>query len=358
MAQLGVTTENRYASSEAREASGAALKIWQQSHFVAARPRATFTWARVSRAQLVCVFILACAIPLAFAVYTQHAWEDFYITFRTSRNLAMGQGPVFNVGDRLHTFTSPVGMLLPAVASVLTGNQSETAALWLYRALCISAFGLAVTLLFTTTLRLRYPIFVSIVLVALLVTDSKSVDFSINGMETAFLLLGFAYAYWAMFAAHTRSWLHLGVAWGCLMWTRPDGFIYIGLFTGAVFLFNQPHVTGRTRREWVQIFLRAAPVAVLAYLPWFLFAWAYYGSPVPPRLWLRASGSCHESLPSSGSSPTMLCVGADPGESWDSFLCRPMRHLIATTYPGSLRRCLPPCRNVPTGPPAFGWQSG
>ena len=65
------------------------------------------------------------------------------------------------------------------------------------------------------------------------------------------------------------------------MWTRPDSFIYIGLFAGAVFLFNQPHVTGRDADGWFQLFLRATAVATLIYLPWFLFALAYYGSPVP-----------------------------------------------------------------------------
>jgi hypothetical protein len=231
--------------------------------------------------RLLWIFVLACVVPLAFAVYTQHAWEDFYVTFRASRNLATGHGLVFNAGDRLQTFTSPIGVLLPALASFLTGTGSDVAALWLYRALCIPAFGLAAALLFATTVRLRYPIFASVALVSYLVTDAKSVDFTINGMETAFVLLGFAYAFWAMFGSSTRAWLHLGVAWGLLMWTRPDSFIYIGLFTGAVLLFNQPDLTGRDRDAWLKLFLRAAPVAAVLYLPWFVFAWAYYGSPVP-----------------------------------------------------------------------------
>jgi hypothetical protein len=231
--------------------------------------------------RLLWIFVLACAVPLVFAVYTQHGWEDFYITFRASRNLATGQGLVFNVGDRLHTFTSPIQALLLALSSLLTGNGSEQAALWLYRTLSILAFGLTAALLFNTTVRLRYPVFASLALVGWLATDAKSVDFTINGMETAFLLLGFAYLFWAMFGASTRVWQHLGLAWGSLMWTRPDSFIYIGLFTGAVFLFNQPFVTGRSRGEWLQIFVRAIAVAVLMYLPWLVFAWVYYGSPVP-----------------------------------------------------------------------------
>lgn len=65
------------------------------------------------------------------------------------------------------------------------------------------------------------------------------------------------------------------------MWKRLDSFIYIGLFAGAVILFNQPDMTGRSRGAWLQLFLRAVPVAAILYLPWFLFAWLYYGSPVP-----------------------------------------------------------------------------
>jgi hypothetical protein len=230
---------------------------------------------------LLWIFFLACAVPLAFAVYTHHAWEDFYITLRASRNLATGEGLVFNVGDRLQTFTSPIQALLLALSSLLTGNGSDVAALWFYRALCIPAFGLAAALLFASTLQLRYPTLASVALMGWLVTDSKSIDFTINGMETPFLLLGFAYTFWAMFGAHTRAWLHLGVAWGFLMLARPDSFIYIGLFAGAVFLFNQPEMTGRDRDAWLQLFLRAVPVAAVLYLPWFLFAWSYYGSPVP-----------------------------------------------------------------------------
>lgn len=58
---------------------------------------------------------------LGWAAVTSHVWEDFWITFRSSKNLAAGHGLVFNPGDRLHTFTSPLGVLLPAAASLAAG---------------------------------------------------------------------------------------------------------------------------------------------------------------------------------------------------------------------------------------------
>jgi len=48
-------------------------------------------------------------VGLVFAAFTQHAWEDYWITFRVSRNLATGHGLVFTPGERLHSFTSPLG---------------------------------------------------------------------------------------------------------------------------------------------------------------------------------------------------------------------------------------------------------
>ncbi len=86
---------------------------------------------------------LVMSAGLAFAAYTQHVWEDYWITFRASRNLAMGNGLVYSPGERLHTFTSPLGVLLPAAFSWITGNQTDALALWLFRIVSIGAFGTA-----------------------------------------------------------------------------------------------------------------------------------------------------------------------------------------------------------------------
>jgi len=68
------------------------------------------------------VFTLA----LLFAAYTRHAWEDYYITYRCSKNLATGHGLVYTVGERVHAFTSPLNVLIPAALSVMTGNTRSS----------------------------------------------------------------------------------------------------------------------------------------------------------------------------------------------------------------------------------------
>src|SRR6185295_10437704 len=89
------------------------------------------------------VIALAAIIPLAFAAFTQHAWEDYFITLRCSRNLVEGNGLVFTPGERVHTFTSPLGVLVPALCKAITGANNEQATLWLFR--LINASLLAIT---------------------------------------------------------------------------------------------------------------------------------------------------------------------------------------------------------------------
>src|SRR4051794_229143 len=87
--------------------------------------------------------LFVAAVCLLFAAFTRHAWEDYYITFRASLNLAEGKGLVFQPGERLHTFTSPLGTLLPALFAIGGGENVADRALWLFRVVSAAALGAA-----------------------------------------------------------------------------------------------------------------------------------------------------------------------------------------------------------------------
>lgn len=226
-------------------------------------------------------FVFAAVIALLFALATQHVWEDYYITWRSSKNLATGHGLVFNHGERLHTFTSPLGVLLPAVASLLTLNSSDAAALWLFRLMSCAALGGAAVLLLRLAQRQGYARLAVLLMLGWLALDSKTVDFAINGMETAFLILFLAYALWAHLNPSPAACKHLGAAWAGLMWTRPDSFIPIGLLAAGFWLFCDSARDGTTRRDLLRLYLKAGLLTTALYGPWLLIAWGYYGTPVP-----------------------------------------------------------------------------
>src|SRR5262249_36878039 len=187
------------------------------------------------------------------------------------------------------TFTSPLGVLLPAGLSWLTGNTSDELVLWLFRFTSIAALGAAVVCLLRMLLVLQRHRISTLLTVALIALDAKTVDFSINGMETGFVLLFLALALHGLLVPGPRQMLRIGVAWAGMMWTRPDGFVYIAALGLGALLFLPTSSGARTRREWWRTLFGAALVCAALYLPWLLWAWWYYGSPVPHTVVAKAT---------------------------------------------------------------------
>lgn len=240
---------------------------------------------------LLFIALLTAVIASVFVTYTQHAWEDYFITFRASKNLVEGNGLVFTPGERVHSFTSPLGVLLPALASYLTGAESDQAALWLFRVMSIAALSGAAVLVYSTLRRTTGSLLGAWLAVGFLILEAKIIDFSTNGMETGFLLLFTAWAIWATCTPSAKQWLHLGAAWAGIMWTRPDGFIYIGLLGAGFWLFNFFAAERQDRLASFILLLKAALLCTVLYLPWIVWATNYYGTPIPHTVTAKGSMS-------------------------------------------------------------------
>lgn len=221
----------------------------------------------------------AILLPLAFAVFTQHAWEDYFITLRSSRNLVEGHGLVFNPGERVHTFTSPLGVLLPALCTAIAGVNREELALWLFRLINIGLLGAAAALVWRRAETLRLGAVGRVVLFGVLFADAKLIDFSINGMETAILVF-FLLLLWSELEAEAPPRVRvLALAVAGLMWTRPDAFLLGGAVIIARVVIRGRNAASRVL-PWAQL-RRGIVLGGLLYVPWFVWAWWYYGTPVP-----------------------------------------------------------------------------
>jgi len=236
------------------------------------------------------VFAVAAAIALGFAIFTDQRWEDYYITFRVSQNLAHGAGLVFQPGERIHAFTSPLGVLLPALISWASGGQADELTLWIFRLITIGAFGGAVATVWSIARSRGWSPFSAAVAAGLVMTDAKSVSFSTNGMETAFMLLFLALAVRELAAPARAGAGRLGAYWAALMWTRPDGFVFFGSVALGWWLFVSGSDVPGGRRALAARYLKAALLGAILYLPWFLWAWWYYGSPVPHTIVAKGLG--------------------------------------------------------------------
>lgn len=221
---------------------------------------------------------VALLVPLAFAACTNHVWEDFYITFRSSRNLAAGHGLVYNVGDRVHTYTSPLGVLFPAACAFIAGPSHDAAALWLFRVVCAGFLGSSLYLLLRRLAGGRLNGAGLFTLVGLLAFDPKLVEFSSDGMETALVVFFLVLLWTEIEAAEIPRWWTIALAVAGLQWSRPDAFILATVVIACHYLIRSDTPD---RGPGLRVLAKGLAGGAVIYLPWLLWAWSYYGSPVP-----------------------------------------------------------------------------
>jgi hypothetical protein len=234
-------------------------------------------------------FALPCFSSLLFALLTNHAWEDWFITYRASKNLALGHGLVYDIGERVHSFTSPIGTLLPAAIRYLVTGASDDGVLWIFRAIQCGVLGFTGVLLFRLSLEFRLSKWPLLFLIGMFSIDAKILDFSTNGMETGFFVFFVTLTAYSLLIPLARPAALLGLAWAGLMWTRPDGFVYIiALGLGFLLFPGEGGIRGG-RARLVKTCCIAAAIGALLYLPWLVWTWLYYGSFIPHSLTSKAA---------------------------------------------------------------------
>jgi hypothetical protein len=218
------------------------------------------------------------ALLWGWYLYTGQIWEDFLITLRISHNAAVGNGLVFTLGERIHGFTSPINVLLPAaILSIRTSLTPETV-LTIYNfvatILLLAASVPFYRRLIAEDTRLSLPSWIFLPLAIGL--NVKICSFATNGQEAAFTLAFLGLAFVALWRDEPGTWKLMGLSWGGLMWTRPDSPVLIAALGIAAFAF-----TSQPRKQILFTLLKSATVCTAIYLPWFLWASWYYGSPIP-----------------------------------------------------------------------------
>lgn len=224
--------------------------------------------------------------------------DDAYITFRVARNVAAGYGPVFNPGDQVLSVTTPGYMFLLAAASVVSrdfvrlGLALNGVALLLVGALVIDLSHI-MSPAGSETSQAKLLSALSATLAVSLTLTFPFLTASI-GMETPLFIA----AILATFAAYRRAlqptnddrsttrWLRWTAAAAALAFLiRPDGLL-VAAAVGLHWLMT------RRRVSWQPVALFVA-----LSLPWLVFAWLTYGSPVPNTLVAKATQGLGGGIP-------------------------------------------------------------
>ncbi len=194
---------------------------------------------------------------------TIHPWaavDDAFITYRYANNLRRGLGLVYNPGEAVLGTTAPLyALLLAGVGRLLPGAEMATIGLWISGVAWVATGWMAARFLGKPQERVA-----ALAGVLLVLTQPQMLTHL--GMETPLVLLWMLGAAWAWREGH-RTWAVVFSA--ALVLTRLDGALWVCLLGLEAWR--------RERRfPWAE-----AGATLLLCMPWFLYAWGYYGSILP-----------------------------------------------------------------------------
>ena len=221
--------------------------------------------------------LLSALIAGAFAFWGgfSRRWisDDGLIVLRTVRNILAGNGPVFNVGERVEANTSTLWQYLIVAFSWVPGMRLEDVAMWL--ALIFTVIAAVVGTIAAGRLWGQHMVLPFGIIIYLALPPAR--DFATSGLEwglsLAWLAVWFALLVrWAEDSERTSA-LYWLAFWAGLSWlVRPELALYGGL-TGVLLL-------ALNRRNWRRIggILAAALPLPAAYE---IFRMGYYGLLTP-----------------------------------------------------------------------------
>lgn len=215
----------------------------------------------------------------------QRRWiaDDGLIVLRTVRNLLAGNGPVFNMGERVEANTSTVWTYLLYAGSWLGGSMRlEYVALTL--ALALSVLGMVLLMLgagrlYAPSLRGRRAIMLPAgALVYIAVPPAR--DFATSGLESGLVLAYLGLLWWMMVCwsqpvrarSESRAFITaLAFVAGCSVLVRPE----LALIGGAALIMLLIAARGWRRRVLILVAGGLLPVAYQ------IFRMGYYALLVP-----------------------------------------------------------------------------
>ena len=210
------------------------------------------------------LLVLTAGLLLGACAWKAWVTDDAYITFRVVENFVHGNGPNWNVGERVQVYTHPLWMLAMTGLRQLSGEYFFTSILL--------SLGLTLAAVLVLLLGLPPPLPAACLGLAILAASRAVTDFSTSGLENALTHFCLTALFVLYFRGGRRFVHHLGVflaASACLL-CRMDTVFLILPALGFYLLRHRDRPA-----------LTAAGLGLLPLVCWEAFALFYYGFFLP-----------------------------------------------------------------------------
>lgn len=193
--------------------------------------------------------------------------DDAYVYCRYAENILNGNGPVFNVGERVEGFTSPL-WLLELTGLVSIGVDAPLASKLLG---IIHALGIVALFAFSRVQTVRLGAYV-------IALNGCIAVWSVGGLDT---LMGCFHALlipiiWSRYRSPKDHWL-AGIMMGLAPLARPENAILFVIAPLAQYLFRKDNPNGFDIK-WTG---RTVVIGLLIYGAYIFFRFLYYGEFLP-----------------------------------------------------------------------------
>lgn len=207
-------------------------------------------------------------ISLLTVVLIRTAWvcDDAYITMRAVDNFVNGYGPVYNVGERVQSFTHPLWMFLVSGVYMITHEA--------YYTLIFMSMILTLIVAIFLTKRVAQTQAAAILGMTIILFSKSFIDFSTSGLEnplTHLILIVFALLYLTMISSLKKLLiLSFIAALGAL--NRLD--LLLIFLPAVIFVFLELWISTKNqhKRQLLICFTGFSPLIL-----WLVFAVFYYG---------------------------------------------------------------------------------
>lgn len=220
---------------------------------------------------------------IMLSLYWPYTVDDAYIIFRYSRNWARGLGLVYNPGVRTDGYTSFLWTVFLGVWAHFDMPLDVVAKIW------GGMFG-AVTLFLVWRLPSLAGLSSSTRWIAVLFTAvaPSIVVSSVDGLETSlYTVIQMALvALWLQDFRKGRLSLTCGILGGLLTLTRPDGALLMPILLLTFYWFYRPLTWSAVWRSGILFIVGWS----IVYLPYFLWHFIYYGTPLPNTFYAKPGG--------------------------------------------------------------------
>ncbi|MEU6641332.1 hypothetical protein ABZ863_02165 [Saccharomonospora sp. NPDC046836] len=245
-------------------------------------------WPRLmtSKVWRVCALLLALALSFVQQLLFSTVAEDAYISFRYARNIADGDGPVFNPGERVEGYSNFLWTVLIALSRAMFGWDVQTGAVVLGIA-CTLGCVLAAYFLVNRIVAVAEPDgpgLPALGVGAAVVTAGASslAAYGASGLETPLFLLLMLCIGYALAAGRP---VVAGVLAALAIMTRPDGVV-VAVLAG---LWLVTSALRRRTTAWAPAGYALGALVLL--VPWTAWRVTYYGYLLPNAVAAKSGGS-------------------------------------------------------------------